>query len=391
MASSYQPRFIVIGNSENRRIVLFQRALRELTLPPAEVVDWLTFLQDPTVVEALSPKHALVRIDSAGENFLVDKELLRLGYDDALVEALPALSPQQISSLAYERGRILHPRQLHLGFLRALDRLADICRRRPKWRLLNHPDSIATLFDKRQTSRIYAQAKIPVPPILAGVVNYDGLLAKMREEGHSSVFIKLAHGSSASGLGVFSVRSNGVSNRASMMTTIAVEGNRWYNSRRLQRVGPKQNLAGLVDELCRQGVQIEVNVPKARLDGAFFDCRVLVVNGEIAFSIVRQSRHPITNLHLGGWRGDLTALAAAVPPEIHAAAMDSCRRVSQCHRSFQVGVDLMYEARFKGHRILEANAFGDLLPNLRREGLCVYGWQIREALRQFTPSDETPV
>ena len=68
--------------------------------------------------------------------------------------------------------------------------------------------------------------------------------------------------------------------------------------------------------------------------------------------------------------------------------MNSCRQVSRCHRSFQVGVDLMYEARFKGHRILEANAFGDLLPNLRREGLCVYGWQIRQALQRFTPFAE---
>jgi hypothetical protein len=41
----------------------------------------------------------------------------------------------------------------------------------------------------------------------------------------------------------------------------------------------------------------------------------------------------------------------------------------------------MYEAHFQGHRVLEANAFGDLLPGLRREGLSVYEWEIREALR----------
>ena len=42
---------------------------------------------------------------------------------------------------------------------------------------------------------------------------------------------------------------------------------------------------------------------------------------------------------------------------------------------------LMYEAGFRGHRVLEANAFGDLLPNLTRDGLSVYEWQVRQALQ----------
>ena len=45
-----------------------------------------------------------------------------------------------------------------------------------------------------------------------------------------------------------------------------------------------------------------------------------------------------------------------------------------------MGVDLLYEAGFKGHRVIVANAFGDLLPNLKRDGLTTYGWEIRAAL-----------
>ena len=44
------------------------------------------------------------------------------------------------------------------------------------------------------------------------------------------------------------------------------------------------------------------------------------------------------------------------------------------------GVDLLYETGFRGPRVVEANAFGDLLPNLTREGLSPYGWEIRAAL-----------
>jgi hypothetical protein len=32
--------------------------------------------------------------------------------------------------------------------------------------------------------------------------------------------------------------------------------------------------------------------------------------------------------------------------------------------------------------VLEANAFGDLLPNLTIDGASVWQWEIREALRQ---------
>ena len=37
-----------------------------------------------------------------------------------------------------------------------------------------------------------------------------------------------------------------------------------------------------------------------------------------------------------------------------------------------------------GAKILKGNAFGDLLPNLERDGLDVYGWQIRRLLGTVT-------
>ena len=134
--------------------------------------------------------------------------------------------------------------------------------------------------------------------------------------------------------------------------------------------------------LLREGSQVELALPKARLRGDYFDCRVLVVRGEPAFTVVRQSRHPITNLHLGGKRGDLSYFLSEVPPRELEAAMETCRQVARVHDCLHVGIDLMYDEFFEGHRVLEANAFGDLLPNLKRDGLSVYEWEIRAALRE---------
>ena len=116
---------------------------------------------------------------------------------------------------------------------------------------------------------------------------------------------------------------------------------------------------------------------KALLDGRHSDCRVLVVKGEPAFTVVRTSLHPITNLHLGGQRGDPEALRALCPPAVFEEAMESCRRLGAHYGALHLGVDLLYERGFRGHRVVEANAFGDLLPNLTRDGLGTYGWEIR--------------
>jgi hypothetical protein len=61
--------------------------------------------------------------------------------------------------------------------------------------------------------------------------------------------------------------------------------------------------------------------------------------------------------------------------------METCRRVARCYDALHVGLDLMFEPDFVGHRVIEANAFGDLLPRLERDGANVWQWQIREALR----------
>jgi hypothetical protein len=139
-----------------------------------------------------------------------------------------------------------------------------------------------------------------------------------------------------------------------------------------------------------QGAQVERAVPKAKLGGAFFDCRVLCIAGEPRFVVVRQNEHPITNLHLGGWRGDLQALKTAVSPPAWEAAMETCRTVAGMYRSLHVGIDLMFEPDLVHHRVIELNAFGDLLPNLTLDGLSVYRWEIREALQSVGIRSKSP-
>ncbi|NMO21884.1 STM4014 family protein [Pyxidicoccus fallax] len=374
------PPFILIGNAENRRVTLFQEALARQGLPPATVVPWVDFLAHPRVLADLPDTEALVRIDSAGESWEVEKALLRLGYPDTGAAGCTAISPPHLDMLGYDHGRILCPRQHHLGFLRALSELEALFAAHPRWWVLQSPASIAELFDKRLTSRRYAALGVPVPEPLEGVTDAESLRERMREQDCREVFVKLSCGSSASCLAIYR-RGRA---RDTLVTTIEQAETGWYNSLRVRRLDDTARMDEVLGFLLREGSQVERAIPKARLGGDFFDCRVLMVRGEPAFTVVRQSRHPITNLHLGGWRGDLDELRAAAPANEWEAAMESCRAVARAHDCLHVGIDLMFEDFFTGHRVLEANAFGDLLPNLRRDGLTVYEWEIREALRLYS-------
>ncbi|MEW5742559.1 MAG: STM4014 family protein [Myxococcota bacterium] len=359
-------RFVVLGNPANRRVTLFCEALHEAGLPEAEVVSWLDFLRTPGRLLSLDDGPALLRIDSYGEDFEVERELLaRGGYRDA-------------TSLEERRGEVIAPHVSHRGFEQALDGLAAQLRERPRWKVLNRPEEISELFDKRRTSRRFAAAGIPVPEFLDAVPeSADELLEACRAAGWRQVFVKPAMGSSASGVLLLTLGPQ----RVEIRTSLEWDAPRWFNNLRLSHYRTPADVRRALDFVLSLGAQVERAVPKAKLGGAFFDCRVLCIAGEPRFVVVRQNEHPITNLHLGGWRGDVAQLQAALAPGAWDAAMESCRRVASLYHSLHVGLDVLFEPDFVHHRVIEANAFGDLLPNLTLHGRSVYRWEIDEALR----------
>jgi glutathione synthase/RimK-type ligase-like ATP-grasp enzyme len=102
----------------------------------------------------------------------------------------------------------------------------------------------------------------------------------------------------------------------------------------------------------------------AQIDGCNFDVRVIVIHGKPAFTVFRLSHLPMTNLHLGGHRGDVAGCRAAIPPRVWLDGLDACVEAAACFDSESVGVDLLFEAGYHRHYVLEVNAFGDFFPNL---------------------------
>ncbi|MEV7897167.1 STM4014 family protein [Streptomyces cyaneofuscatus] len=360
------PRFAVVGNPENRRVAFFREAVRAAGLEPARVVSWLQVLRG----EAEFEPGDTVRIDSPGEDAEVER-LLR-GVDD----------PTRVEGSA----------RWYAGFLSAVGevtRAASVAGAE----VLTSPGDIASLFDKRLCHGLLAAAEVPVPPSptsgpdAAEVRGWSDVRALLREHRMPRAFVKLAHGSSASG--VLAVETAGPGRvRASTSVERDAQG-RLFNSLRVRRYTTEAEVGALVDALAPDGLHIERWLPKASQRGRAADLRIVVVGGRATHAVVRTSLSPMTNLHLGGARGDLDEVRAAVSAVggCWREALAICERAAACFPgTLCVGVDLLPAAGWQRFAVGEVNAFGDLLPGLTglpgsgAEGLDTYAAQVAAVL-----------
>lgn len=347
---------VVVGNPDNRRVRLFLAAARCAGLPEPLVVPWHDVVRGAPL---RLPAGSLVRLDSPGEDPEVDR-LLRAA-------AVPAGHGELVGLAAW-----------YAGFRAALERVADAARTAGAT-LLQDPAEILTMCDKRACHAALQAAGVPVPPALPSPASYEHLRAAMAETGWHRVFVKPAHSSSAAGVIALQVHKGHIH----AATTIEESGGRLYNSKRVRVYRDEVSVARLVDRLAPDGLHVERWFPKASLDGWVLDLRVVVIDGRPTHVAVRTSRTPMTNLHLGGRRGDLAAVRTAAG-DGYAEAMHTCVRVAECFPgSLHVGVDLMFSSDWRRHAVAEVNAFGDLLPGLVVDGRDTYAEQVAALRRRY--------
>lgn len=381
-------RWVVVGNPDGRRVALFQEALTagEHRRPPAVVVAWADLLAGRADLGDVVRPGDLVRIESPGRDFAVERLLLARGAAEPDEEgdgAYAGIPAAECADLPFRRGEILCPRQWYRGLRSALSLLRDQLGAASRdVTLLNAPAEIALLFDKAACqAHLAAAAGAPIPRPLGIVRGWADLTARMAGADVNRVFVKLAHGSSASG--VVAYRRNGSGGRHQAFTTVEEEGGRLYNSRRVRRLTEPGEIAALVDALCRHRVAAEEWLPKADLPGAgAFDVRALVVAGRMRHVVARCSRRsPMTNLHLLNDRAGEEAVRARVGGAAWAQLSECVGRAARAAfpRSLHVGFDVLWTPGFRRLAFLEANAFGDLLPGALHEGESTYEAEVRAA------------
>lgn len=363
--------FLVIGNPGSRRTALFQAALAELRLPQAQVISYLDLLSGCEALPRAVRDGTIVRIESPGKDFEVERALIAEGADDD--EGFDRISRRAAQSLSFERGRILYPCQWYLGYCAALRLIEGQLAEGPPHQLMNSPAEIALMFDKIACHHLLNERGVPVARSLGAVISFDDLVERMREQNCYRVFVKLAYGSSASG--VVAYQTDGRRHQATTTVEMARHSGelRLYNSRRIRVYRDWREIAELIDALCRNRVQVEQWLPKAWFDNQTFDLRVVMIAGLACHTVARLSRSPMTNLHLLNERGDPDAVREKIGQAAWDGAMRNCERAMECFpESLYAGIDLLFTPDHRRHAVIEVNAFGDLLPGVLLQGRDTY-------------------
>ncbi|MER7911879.1 STM4014 family protein [Streptomyces sp. NPDC096068] len=356
------PRPVVVGVPAGRRVAFFQDALRSAGLPGARVVSWPDVLRG----RARFAAGETVRLDSPGED--PEADLLLRGVGD----------PTRVEGTGRWYGRFT---AAVAGLAGSVGEAGAV--------LVDDPAELPVLFDKRLTHGRLREAGVPVPasptsgaaaPAVRGWADVRALTAGA---GMRRVFVKLAHGSSASG--VLAVETNGAGRVRATTSVERDPAGRLFNSLRVRRYTSEREVAAIVDALAPDGLHVERWLPKAVQDGRAADLRVVVIDGRATHAVLRTSRSPLTNLHLGGARGDLDAARAAIAAAggRWTDALEVCERAAAAFPGTRcVGVDLLPASGWRRFAVGEVNAFGDLLPRLTglpgggAEGLDTYAAQV---------------
>lgn len=378
------PRYVLIANPGTKRCETDRAELLAYwsargASPELEVVPWVEVIARDGNLDGLPAfgTPAIVRLESPGKDDNATRLLLEAGARDD-----PAEPPRDWRELELPKGLLVRPGLLYRGFHRTLKGLRAAFDARPHLRPTACPLAVAEMFDKTRTCEKLSAAGIPVPAMLewAGTdaaAVHDSVAFRRWPCG----YVKLNTGSSATGIVVLHPSSG---DRIGFgTTTLARVGGAYHNSRLVRRIDFPEVL-GAIQFVLDEGAVVQRGIPIAQLDGQNFDVRVVCIYGRPAAVIFRLSPHPMTNLHLGGRRGEYDRCRAAIPTREWLDALDHCAEAAACFDSAVAGVDLLFERGLRRHYVLEVNAFGDFFPGWTdARGRSIHSIEIEETAARF--------
>lgn len=359
--------FILLGAAGGKRVRLMQAARHALGLAPALVVEWRDCLAHPDLLDAAFSQSCIFKIESPGDDPAVHHLLLQQGC-----RALGLPSPSQL-----QYGEVSLSGAWFAGLSGAMQGIAAQLARAPQVRVLNAPDEILTMTDKLRCQQHLQAHGVPTPLQLGPIDGHAHLRALLDAQGLDRVFVKARYGSSASGVIAYRRNRRGAEQATTSAQLVqGAGGARLYNVKRLRRYTARADIEQLVDLLAGQGAYAEAWLPKPRHGNGHYDVRILTLGAKPAHRVARVGAAMMTNLHLDNQRADVDALLDAAD---QAALAQVARQAAFAFpRSHVIGLDIV--ARRGQAHVLEANAFGDLLPGLLHQGLDSYGGQLQALL-----------
>ena len=392
------PAFGLFCNPESRRVEGFCAATAKLLQQFPLEIPWLAVLEQKPWRKDWEVPLRFLRLESPGRNWAVEKQLLLWGtqvQDEEAHLGWRTVSPANLASLQMDHGLITPLRQWFLGWRKVLRELDAWSRQNgmsQNW--ISQPEHVICMFDKAATQVALETHAFPVPPTLGIPAGFDQLWELMKAAAVRRVFLKPCHGSSASGVVAVESSNRQIQAFTTVEPIYSTNHVRLYNHRRIRTCHGTAAVRDLVDSVCRERCIAQVWVPKAGIQGKPFDLRVVVIGGRARHVMVRLGHGPITNSQLLGGKGETTLLRKRIGEEQWDRILTLCEQaLAICFPgTLYAGFDVLIEPNFRTPRIIEVNAFGDLLPRLLHEGRSTYEWEVLSALQRhpiLSPTSST--
>ncbi|MCH2207109.1 MAG: STM4014 family protein [Lentisphaerales bacterium] len=354
-------RFIIIGNPENRRVVSYLSALTKNGVEDITLLSYEELLSDKTKWLTVIEQSCFVKIESPGENHLVEQKIISLGLGKKFSEE-------------FNKGLIANQVHWYKGFCLFLDGLAADAKEKPV-HFLNSPADIKLFFNKYECQSFLSKQGINTPKIMGRIYSLDDFHKHMNgSNGH--YFIKPSHSSSASG--VMAYRKSGKRRELTAAIELIKEGSQTllYNSLKVHRYEKQSDIEAIIESMAQHNLFYEQWIPKFSQNNRSVDLRIHLVQGQAQHIVVRAGKSYLTNLHLGNERGDLQKLKDQIGKEDWRQIIKESEKAAALFtETHYLGLDLVISRKHKPY-IIECNAFGDLIPGALFEGKNTYESQI---------------
>ncbi len=373
-----QPNYLIIADPDSMRYSLFRRDLlawwqRVGVTPDIQTISWKDVCMLDGQIQHLMPaRRSLLRIESPARDFSIIRELMRAGQRE--------LGEAPSDWTEGRHGWIASPKLIFRGLRSCLLGIRASLQSQPQIMSPANPEHLALLFDKNEVSSRLADAGLPVPESFRPSGNVESMIAELKARKWEKAYVKLAYGSCASGIVVLEA----LWSRISGITTVKSLDGLFYNTFDVRRVDGDE-LVSILNFILNEDAIVQNSVTKTRIADRNFDIRVVVLASEVAAVVSRVSRHPMTNLHLGGQRGDIEECRRQIGHRNWLDAMDYCRQAAALFELPCVGIDVAFDRHTGKPFILEMNSFGDFFPNWRdAAGQTIHDREIEESARLLT-------
>lgn len=226
-------------------------------------------------------------------------------------------------------------------------------------RFLNPPEGIVRVLDKEYCKKILMEKGVPVTKMISGEIHgRQELLEIMQQHKVYSVFIKPLFCSGAAGVVAYRRIPGG--EREVAYTSCCLREGELVNTKTLYCLKDSHEIRQLLDAVLSLGAVVERWHPKAIFRGKSFDLRVVWQFGKPVFSVARQSRGPVTNLHLNN--APLPMGELFLPDNIINEVYRVCEAAMDAFPELTVaGLDILLEKDTLKPHIIEINGQGDLM------------------------------